>query len=253
MRQLLLNLISYSSAYQPVHLIDHSIEAFGYSTLVLRSSVWVLKDRNLVKTKIRFSAMANNNKVLRKLRLHVAMSVDGCIAGPNVEMDWMVGLLDDEIIKYEYELHEPVDTILLRRKMTDGFIFYWLDVMNKPDDPWYAFSKKMIETPKVVFTKTLNESKWINTDIATGNLIEEVNKIKSQNGEDIIVYGGASFDSSLIKEKLIDEFYFFINPVAIGNGMTIFKDLNEIQKYTLIESKAFENGAVLVHYEAKRS
>jgi dihydrofolate reductase len=253
MRQLLLNLISYSSAYQPVHLIDHSIEAFGYSTLVLRSSVWVLKDRNLVKTKIRFSAMANNNNVLRKLRLHVAMSVDGCIAGPNVEMDWMVGLLDDEIIKYEYELHEPVDTILLRRKMTDGFIFYWLDVMNKPDDPWYAFSKKMIETPKVVFTKTLNESKWINTDIATGNLIEEVNKIKSQNGEDIIVYGGASFDSSLIKEKLIDEFYFFINPVAIGNGMTIFKDLNEIQKYTLIESKAFENGAVLVHYEAKRS
>jgi dihydrofolate reductase len=67
------------------------------------------------------------------------------------------------------------------------------------------------------------------------------------------VYGGASFDSSLIKEKLIDEMYFFINPVAIGNGMTIFKDLNEIQKYTLIESKAFESGKVLLHYEAKRS
>jgi len=46
----------------------------------------------------------------------------------------------------------------------------------------------------------------------------------------------------LIKEKLIDEFYLFINPVAIGNGMTIFKDLNEIQKYTLIESKVFECG-----------
>jgi hypothetical protein len=51
-----------------------------------------------------------------------------------------------------------------------------------------------------------------------------------------------SFDSSLIKEKLIDEFYLFINPVAIGNGMTIFKDLDEIQKYTLIESKTFECG-----------
>jgi dihydrofolate reductase len=111
----------------------------------------------------------------------------------------------------------------------------------------------MIDIPKVVFTKTLNKSRWINTDIATGNLVEEVNKIKSQNGGDIVVYGGASFDSSLIKEKLIDEFYFFINPVAIGKGMTIFKDLNEIQKYTLIESKAFENGAVLLHYEAKRS
>jgi dihydrofolate reductase len=179
------------------------------------------------------------------------MSVNGCIAGPNGEMDWMVGLKDDELIKYTFKLHEPVDTILLGRKMTDGFISYWADVMNKPDDPWYSFSKKMIETPKVVFTKTLNKSRWINTDIATGDLIEEVNKIKSQNGRDIIVYGGASFDSSLIKEKLIDEMYFFINPVAIGNGMTIFKDLNEIQKYTLIESKVFESGKVLLHYDAK--
>jgi dihydrofolate reductase len=57
----------------------------------------------------------------------------------------------------------------------------------------------------------------------------------------------------LIKEKLIDEFYFFINPVVIGNGMTIFKDLDEIQKYTLVESKAFECGIVLLRYEAKRS
>jgi dihydrofolate reductase len=194
--------------------------------------------------------MANSKRVLGKLRLQVQMSVDGCIAGPNGEMDWMVGLLDDEFIKYQYKLTEPVDTILLGRKMTDVFISYWSNVMNKPDDPWYAFAKKMIETPKVVFTKTVNKSRWINTDIATGDLIEEVSKIKSQNGMDIVVYGGASFDSSLIKEKLIDEFYLFINPVAIGNGMTIFKDLNEIQKYTLIESKAFECGIVLLRYEA---
>ena len=178
------------------------------------------------------------------------MSVDSCIAGPNGEMDWMVGLSDDELKKYAYRLTEPVDTILLGRKMTDVFISYWSNVVNKPDDPWYEFAKKMIETPKVVFTKTLNKSRWINTDIARGDLIEEVSKIKSQNGRDIIVYGGASFDSCLIKEKLIDEFYLFINPVAIGNGMTIFKDLNEIQKYTLIESKAFECGKVLLRYEA---
>ena len=181
------------------------------------------------------------------------MSVDGCIAGPKGEMDWMVGLLDDELIKYVSKITEPVDTILLGRKMTDLFISFWLDMMNKPDDPWNAFAKRMIEIPKVVFTKTLNKSKWINTDIATGDLTEEVNKIKSQNGGDIVVYGGASFDSSLIKEKLIDEFYLFINPVAIGNGMTIFKDLNEIQKYTLIESKVFESGEVLLRYEPKRS
>jgi dihydrofolate reductase len=197
--------------------------------------------------------MANNKRELRKLRLQVQMSVDGCIAGPNGEMDWMVGLLDDELLKYVSKITESVDTILLGRKMTDVFISFWLDMMNKPDDPWNAFAKRMIEIAKVVFTKTLNKSKWINTDIATGDLIEEVSKIKSQNGRDIVVYGGSSFDSSLIKEKLIDEFYLFINPVAIGNGMTIFKDLNEIQKYYLIESKVFESGIVLLRYEPKRS
>ena len=197
--------------------------------------------------------MANNKRELRKLRLQVQMSVDGCIAGPNGEMDWMVGLLDDELLKYVSKITESVDTILLGRKMTDVFISFWLDMMNKPDDPWNAFAKRMIEIRKVVFTKTLNKSKWINTDIATGDLIEEVSKIKSQNGRDIVVYGGSSFDSSLIKEKLIDEFYLFINPVAIGNGMTIFKDLNEIQKYYLIESKVFESGIVLLRYEPKRS
>jgi dihydrofolate reductase len=197
--------------------------------------------------------MNNNNRVIRKLRLHVQMSIDGCIAGPNNEMDWMGGLLDDEFIKYQYKLTEPVDTILLGRKMTDVFISYWSNVMNKPDDPWYAVAKKMIETPKVVFTKTLNKSKWINTDIATGDLIEEVSKIKSQNGRDIIVYGGASFDSSLIKEKLIDEFYLFVNPIVMGSGKTIFRDLKEIQKLKLIDSKVFDCGLVLLHYEAKKN
>jgi dihydrofolate reductase len=197
--------------------------------------------------------MVNNNTGLRKLKLQVQMSIDGCIAGPNGEMDWMVGLQDDKINKYVNELTESFDTILLGRKMADGFISYWSDVINKPDDPWYALAKKMIEIPKVVFTKTLNKSKWINTDIATGDLTDEIIKLKSREGKDMVVYGGASFDSSLIKLGLIDEFLLFINPVAIGNGMTIFKDLNEIQKFNMVKSIAFDSGEVLLHYEARKA
>jgi dihydrofolate reductase len=179
------------------------------------------------------------------------MSIDGCIAGPNAEMEWMVGLQDDKLNKYVNELTESIDTILLGRKMTDVFISYWSDAINKPDDPWYALAKKMIEIPKVVFTKTLNKSKWINTDIATGDLTDEIMKLKSRDGKDMVVYGGASFDSSLIKLGLIDEFLLFINPVAIGNGMTIFKDLNEIQKFNMVKSIAFDSGEVLLHYELR--
>jgi dihydrofolate reductase len=195
--------------------------------------------------------MNNNNKVMRKLRLQVQISVDGCIAGPNNEMDWLVW--DDKYIKYINDITESVDTIIMGRKMVDGFIPFWTEVMNKPDDPMNAIAKKMIEIPKIVFTKTINKSRWINTDIATGDLKDEITELKNQNGGDIIVYGGVSFDSSLIKEKLIDEFYLFVNPVAIGNGKTIFKDLEVIQKLTLIESKVFDCGLVLLHYEVKKN
>jgi dihydrofolate reductase len=197
--------------------------------------------------------VVNNKSGLRKLKLQVQMSIDGCIAGPNGEMDWMVGLSDDKHIKYAYELMQSIDTILLGRKMTDVFISYWSDVINKPDDPWHAFAKKMIEIPKVVFTKTLDKSKWINTEIATGDITDEIIKLKSRKGKDMVVYGGASFDSSLIKLGLIDEFLLFINPVAIGNGKTIFKDLNEIQKFNLIKTIAFDSGKVLLHYEATKA
>jgi dihydrofolate reductase len=199
--------------------------------------------------------MNNNNKVMRKLRLQVQISIDGCIAGPNNEMDWLLWddiLSDDNYIKYLNEITESVDTIIMGRKMVDEFIPYWTEVMNKPDDPWNAFSKKMVEIPKVVFTKTLYKSEWANTDIATGDLKDEITKLKNLDDGDIIVYGGASFDSSLIKEKLIDEFYLFVNPIVIGNGKTIFKNL-EIQKLTLIESKVFDCGLVLLHYEVKKN
>ncbi|HYF98459.1 MAG TPA: dihydrofolate reductase family protein [Candidatus Saccharimonadales bacterium] len=180
--------------------------------------------------------MNDNKNSMRKLKLHVAMSIDDCIAEPNNEMDWIDFTWDEKLREYEDKLHKPVDTILLGRKMTDEFISYWSNVLKKPDDQEYTFAKKMMETPKIVFTKTLNKSEWPNTEIATGDLKEEITKLKSQEGGgDIIVYGGASFDSSLIKENLIDEYYLFNNPVAIGNGKAIFKDLKEIRKLSFVE------------------
>src|SRR5437588_6648135 len=146
---------------------------------------------------------------MRKLKLQVQISLDSYIAGPNGEMDWIVWNWDDKLKNYVFELTEPVDTILLGRKMTDGFVSYWSDVMTKPDDPSsidrsHAFAKKMIETPKVVFTKTLKKSQCANTDIATGDLTDEIIKLKSLKGKDMIVYGGVSFDTSLIRSGLID-------------------------------------------------
>jgi dihydrofolate reductase len=185
---------------------------------------------------------------LRKLKLQVQMSMDGYIAGPNGELDWLVWNWDDKLKNYVDELTESIDTILLGRKMTEGFISHWTDAMSNPDSPEYAFAKIMVETPKIVFTKTLTDSKWANTNIATGELTDEINKLKRQNGKDIIVYGGASFDASLIKEGLIDEYHLFVNPTAIGNGMPLFKDLTQRRKFTLVKSTAFDCGIAVLNY-----
>ena len=85
------------------------------------------------------------------------------------------------------------------------------------DDPFYAFAKKMIETLKVVFIKILRKSQWVNTALATGNLTDEIINLKSEKGKDIIMYGGATLDPSLIKAGLIDEFHLFINPFLLMN------------------------------------
>jgi dihydrofolate reductase len=191
---------------------------------------------------------------MRKLKLQMQMTMDGYMTGPNNELDWMVRERDDDINKYVTDLTDSVDTILMGRKMVDGFISYWTSVLKNPESPEYDFAKKMIEKPKIVFTKTLTESKWPNTNttIATGDLTDEVNRLKRINGKDIIVYGGASFDSSLVEAGLIDEYHLFFNPSVIGNGKGIFKNLTDYQKFTLVRAIPFECGIAVLHYEPKK-
>jgi len=186
---------------------------------------------------------------MRKLKLQVQISVDGFIStGPNDEQKWVTWAWE-EIRQHVLDLLDPSDTILIGRKLAVDYIPYWLDVNTKPDDPMYEVAQRIVPAKKVVFTKTLDKSMWNNTVIAKGNLTDEVNKLKNQNGKEIIVYGGSSFVSSLIKEGLIDEFHLFVNPVALGHGGAIFDQLKNIQQMKLKNSIVYPCGIVLLHYE----
>jgi len=189
---------------------------------------------------------------MRKLKLQVQMTVDGYIAGPNGEMDFMAWDWDDKLKQYVTDITEPVDCIILGRKLAQGFIPHWAAVAANPDDPEFTSGKMFTNTPKVVFTKTLEKPEWNNTVLAKGDLVDEIVKLKKQDGKDIIAYGGATFVSALIKQGLIDEFHLFINPTAIGNGMTIFKELDSKQNLTFIKATSFDCGIVVLNYEPKR-
>ena len=188
---------------------------------------------------------------MRKLKLQVQMSVDGYIAGPNGEMDFLVWDWDDELKQYVTDLTEPVDCIVLGRILAAGFIPTWAAIAANPDDPQHTAGIKFTETPKVVFSRTLEESEWDNTVVSNGDLAQEITRLKHQEGADIIAYGGGEFVSSLIKEGLIDEYHLFVNPTALGKGMPIFAELESKQALTLVEARPFACGIVVLHYEPR--
>jgi dihydrofolate reductase len=187
---------------------------------------------------------------MRKLKLQVQMSVDGFVGGPNGELDWMTWNMDDKLGSYINTITDSSSTIFLGRKMADGFIRHWTSMLSRPNDESYSFAKKMIDTPKVVFTRTLDTADslvlgWYNTTLAKGDLADEVNAQKNMDGNDIIVYGGANFVSNLIAENLIDELHLFVNPAAIGNGLRIF---NQRTKLLLQDSTQYECGIIVSIY-----
>ena len=177
------------------------------------------------------------------------VSVDGFVQyGENDEQKWVTWAWD-EIKQYVLGLFDTGDTILIGRKLAVDYIPYWQDTFTKPDDPMFEVARRIVAAKKVVFTKTLDKSVWENTDLAKGNLTDEVNKLKSQSGKDIIVYGGSSFVSELIKAELIDEFHLFFNPVALGKGTPIFDKLENYRQLKLKESITYDCGIVMLNYE----
>jgi dihydrofolate reductase len=127
--------------------------------------------------------------------------------------------------------------------MTEGFINYWEQAISQPNSP--SFAQKMVSIPKVVFSKTINKVAGQNVRVENGPLAEAVNRLKDQAGKDIVVYGGATFVSSLIENGLIDEFNFFVNPVAIGKGMRVFTTRTPLN---LTASTPFPSGTVVNTY-----
>ena len=188
---------------------------------------------------------------MRKLKLQMQMSLDGFVStGPNDDQTWVTWAID-EIKGYVLELLDSADTILIGRKLAIDYIPYWQDVFAKPEHPMHDIATRIVSTRKVVFTKTLKESQWENTKVANEDLAYEINRLKSQPGKDLIVYGGSSFVANLIRERLIDEFHFFVNPVVLGRGVSVFEELDEFQQLKLNQSIVYNCGIVMLEYRLK--
>lgn len=150
---------------------------------------------------------------MRKLKLEVQMSINGFIADKSGGMNWMIWpyspsewAWDRDLRQYHIDLTRSVDCILFSSHMAGSFHDHWDEVAQYPEDPRHAFAQPISQMKKVVFSRKLKKSVWKNTELATGDLTNEVTRLKNLPGKDMIVYGGATFVSSLIEARLIDDF-----------------------------------------------
>lgn len=176
------------------------------------------------------------------------MTIDGFAAGPNGESDWVFvpGKQDPAALQFTIDMADSCDTILAGRKMVHGFLGHWENVFdNQPDSPWHPFAKLMVNHRKIVFSHTQTEITGRNLEMENGDLATVVQELKNQPGKDLLVYGGVEFVSSLIGLNLVDEYYIIVNPVAIGGGLSIFKEKKILQ---LESSVSYTNGKLLNKY-----
>ena len=173
----------------------------------------------------------------RRLVLYIAMSLDGYIAKPNDDLSFL-SIVEKEGEDYGYnDFIKTIDTVIIGRRTYD-----W--VMNQVQE----FPHSDIDT--YVLTRTARPSVG-KTNFYTGNIKSLVLSLKSQNGKNIFVDGGAEVVNELLADNLIDDFIISIIPIMIGEGIRLFKDGRPEQVMELIDVKKFKTGLVQLHYRRK--
>ncbi|MEK6902212.1 MAG: dihydrofolate reductase family protein [archaeon] len=178
----------------------------------------------------------------------VHVSLDGFVASPNGEMDWIS--LPQELFDWGTTLTEQADTALYGHTTYGMMQNYWPTAGSKPNaskhdkehSAWYN------NVTKIVVSKTMKDEGLEKTIIIRDNLVQNIEKIKHQSGKNIQIYGSPSVIQELMKADLIDEFYLTINPILLGKGKPLFTDAQKKIKLKLLETKTFSQGVVLLHY-----
>src|SRR6266511_1384826 len=183
--------------------------------------------------------------VMRKLIYSMGVSLDGFIAGPDGEIDWSAP--DEELHRFHNQQARETGAQLYGRRLYE-VMRYWEKADERPAAPEHEleFASIWKDTPKIVFSKTLEEVEG-NARLVSDGIAEEVAKLKEQQGMDLAV-GGAGLASTLMKLGLIDEYRLFVSPVVLGGGTPDFPALDERINLELAETQTFGSRVVYVRY-----
>lgn len=185
---------------------------------------------------------------MRKVISFMHISLDGFVAGPNGEMDWIK--VNEEIFTHVGKRISEGDTALYGRTTFQMMESYWPTAADKPDASQHDIehSKWYSQVRKIVLSTTLNETDFTNTKIIRGNLAKEINAIKQDGESEILVFGSPKATHALMQENLIDGFWLFVNPVVLGKGIPLFTNIREKINLKLLNTKPFSCGVTELNY-----
>jgi dihydrofolate reductase len=189
---------------------------------------------------------------MRKIILSLHTTLDGFVAGPEGEMDWI--RIDDEMFDLVGKFTEEADTALYGRKTYEMMDSYWPTAADQPNatkhdiehSVWYNKAKK------IVLSKTMKGAEISKTTIISDHIAAEVEQLKNQNGKNIIIFGSPAAAHSLMEYNLIDDYWLFINPIILGQGIPMFAKVKDKVNLQLVTSKVFTCGVTALNYTIVR-
>ena len=204
---------------------------------------------------------------MRKLILKMSMSLDGFVGGPEGQAGWVFGA-DAEAVAWTVETVWNASLHIMGSHTFRDMAAYWPTSTE-------VFAPPMNQIPKAVFsrqgltaaatTRALTDARaqagdtqtgqlqagaesWAQAYVAAGDLTDEINGLKAQDGKPIVAHGGAGFARSLIVRDLVDEYALLVHPIALGKGLPIFSDLPAPRRLELVSAKVFPGGAMAQIY-----
>jgi dihydrofolate reductase len=185
---------------------------------------------------------------MRKIILIMHASLDGFVGGPNGEMDWIK--FDDDLFGFVGTFTEDADTALYSRVTWEMMENYWPTAGDKPNagkhdidhSNWYK------KVDKVVLSRSMRGKQHDKTRFLSDNVPAEIEKIKQQPGKNILLLGSPTAVHLLTQHQLIDEYWIFVNPIIIGEGIPLFKDVQHKMSLKPLSTKSFPCGVTALSY-----
>ncbi len=179
--------------------------------------------------------------------MHV--SLDGFVAGPNGEMDWIN--ISEELFDFAGDRTKVADTALYGRKTWEMMEAYWPTAADKPNPTKHDFehSAWYNRVEKLVVSRSLAGETRPLTTFLSEEVVAEISRLKQGEGQEIVIFGSPSVGRLLLRAGLVDDLWLFVNPILLGKGIPMFPELDEKLKLKLVKCQPLENQVVCLHYE----